>query len=91
MAAILSGSQCVNSSPSSDTYMGHWLGQQWFRYLMACRLCGAKPLPKPMITSQGTEFNNKNLKTNYQNSHIFIDKIACHLFSTKPLSEAMLV
>ena len=47
MAAILSRPQCVNTSPSSATYItGSPLVQ-----IMDCRLFSTKPLHKPMLTN----------------------------------------
>ena len=40
---------CVNSSPPSAAYMRRWTGSALVQ-VMACRLCGAKPLPEPVLT-----------------------------------------
>ena len=42
------GSQRVNSSPPCAAYMRQWLRSALVQ-IKACRLFGAKPLPKPML------------------------------------------
>ena len=46
--AILSTPLCVNSPPPSAAYTHQWTGSALVQ-VMACRLFGAKPLPKPML------------------------------------------
>ena len=43
---------------------------------MACRLLGAKPLSKPVITSHESHPKEQNGRTSYWNEPIFIDDIA---------------
>ena len=40
--------QLINTSPPSAAYMRQWTGSALVQ-VMACRLLGAKPLPKPML------------------------------------------
>ena len=41
--------QRLNSSPPSATYMRQWMRSVLVQ-IMACRLCGTKPLSKPMLS-----------------------------------------
>ena len=42
------GNAYVNSSPTTAAYKRRWNGSSLVQ-VMACRLFGAKPLPKPML------------------------------------------
>ena len=39
---------CLNHLPPSAAYMRQWIGSALVQ-IMACRLFGAQPLPKPML------------------------------------------
>ena len=48
LVASLPSGQWVNSSPPSAAYMRQWIRSALVQ-IMACRLCGAKPLSEPML------------------------------------------
>ena len=71
----------INSSPPGAAYMCQWIGSALLQ-IMACRLCGAKPLPKSALVNW-THRNKPQWNFN-QNTKLFIHKnafenIACEM------------
>ena len=78
--------QWVNSSPPSVTYMCWWTETSLIQ-VMACRLYGTEPLPKPMLAYfQLDSWEQISLKFESEFNHLHSRKLIskCHLPKCRP-------
>ena len=67
---------CKKSSPLCAAYVRQWIGSVLVQ-IMACRLFGAKPLPKPMLGYCRLDPYEQTSVKFHQTTKLFIHKNAC--------------